>query len=53
MGDVEILNFALTLEYLESAFYAEGLKRAGADRRPRRNCITHDRRPTRTRTSTP
>ncbi len=30
MGDVEILNYALTLEYLESAFYAEGLKRAGA-----------------------
>jgi rubrerythrin len=30
MGDVEILNYALTLEYLESALYAEGLKKAGA-----------------------
>lgn len=29
-GDVEILNYALTLEYLESAFYKEGLKKAGA-----------------------
>ena len=29
-GDIGILNFALTLEYLESAFYAEAKRRAGA-----------------------
>lgn len=29
MGDIEILNFALTLEYLEAEFYARGLKSAG------------------------
>ncbi|MDO8188623.1 ferritin-like domain-containing protein [Conexibacter sp. JD483] len=28
-GDVRILNYALTLEYLEAAFYADALKRAG------------------------
>ncbi|MCB0870327.1 MAG: ferritin-like domain-containing protein [Solirubrobacterales bacterium] len=28
-GDIEVLNYALTLEYLESAFYNEALKKAG------------------------
>ena len=28
-GDVEILNFALTLEYLEADFYKQGMEKAG------------------------
>lgn len=39
-GDVAIANFALTLEYLESAFYAAALKHAGLTGEHRRLATT-------------
>ena len=39
-GDVAIANFALTLEYLESAFYASALKHAGLNGEHKRLATT-------------